>query len=488
MDILKQYIDQLTKEEIRNYKIFALRTNRHTDRKDIQLFDYYRKSNDQFMEEMHTNLYSTNDKNALYRLRNRLQEDIANSLLLLNMDRDGVSNILKHLSLFELFLAKKQYVLANYHIRKAELNAFKTENLELLDLTYANIIKLSNEYLEINPEEYIKKRAANAIELNKTRKIDQLLATLNFRLKTAQNFTQGDKGLLKIVTKTFKEYKTDISLINNKIYQTKIYQAISQVMVQQHHYKELAEYVKETYERFMDTHWFDKKNHDLKIQMIIYMINANFFNLKYELSLIYTKLLGAVLQEFDNLYYERYLFFYYNSLVVNFAHTNFEEALKKIDEFEKLMRQRKSNFYDQFIYLNRATLLFEINKYNDGIRNITKLYVSPAYENIDTTFKLKIEVAELIMQFESGDRKVLFKRIEQVRKKHETRLRENSTRERIVLDLIEELAKEERLRSTHKVYHKIVNFINRRVEQELESSEVINYKRWFSEMIDKVTK
>ena len=52
----------------------------------------------------------------------------------------------------------------------------------------------------------------------------------------------------------------------------------------------------------------------------------------------------------------------FHNLILRYS--QFEEALKKIDEFEKLMRKRKSNFYDQFIYLNRATLLFEINKFN----------------------------------------------------------------------------------------------------------------------------
>jgi hypothetical protein len=84
MDILKNTIDLLEKEEIINYKLYANRTQSNNNRKDVLLFDLLKKlsesNNDE--EKVFQKIYpNAQDKNNYYRLKNRLLVEINNSLV-----------------------------------------------------------------------------------------------------------------------------------------------------------------------------------------------------------------------------------------------------------------------------------------------------------------------------------------------------------------------------------------------------------------------
>ena len=101
MNILPEVIGNMNKEEIRNFKLFINRTEKSTERKDEQLFDMIRKQFPDYDEEkILKKLYHTEDKNALYRLKNRLFEDIGKSLTLHYYDANEYNVILNYLFLF----------------------------------------------------------------------------------------------------------------------------------------------------------------------------------------------------------------------------------------------------------------------------------------------------------------------------------------------------------------------------------------------------
>ncbi|MFN8315225.1 MAG: hypothetical protein U0T32_02110 [Chitinophagales bacterium] len=482
MNTLSELILSMNKEEIRHYKLYTGRFGDNEERKDVALFDFLRKEGIDANEEViFQQLYATDDKNAYYRLKNRLQQELGCALSLLHIDKNDTNNLLWILSLYEILRAKEKWELAHYFLRKAEKKALEIENLELLDLIYAKFILLSNEVMDINPEIYISKRDENAIKLNKTRNIDQVLAALNYRIKVSQNFARQDKNLLKIVDKTLKEFSTDNSIKNNKTFQTKVYRLISQTLVQRHSFIELEKFMLDTYEQFESNNWFEKANHDTKLQMLVYIINAKHFNSKFQEALQYASILGKEITRFDNLFYDKYLFFYYNSLVANYAKLNFAKAIESLDAFESLMRKRKNNYYDQFIYLNRATLSYERGKFNDGIRALVKFYLNDSFQKADGAFQLKIEVTELIMQYESKDFASTKKRIEQVRKKHLTRLKQSGFyREAKVIHFIEQMMITPLKDKEAALYKEIQSFVNKKISAAEEDGEIKKYRSWLA--------
>jgi hypothetical protein len=404
MDIINQVIGSLTIEEIRYFKIFAKRMDTSSERKDLMLFDYIRHSDEKYDEaKIARKLYGDNNMDPFYRLKNRLMNYLGDYLTFHHLWRNDGSELNRHLSLFDIFQRKGQFKVAHFYLKKAEHKARTAEYFEMLDAIYGNFVKLSAELHEINPEEYIAKRKENAGRLNQVREADQAIAALSYRLKVTQNLSPGKTDTLRILNKTIREFTTDETLKMSRSFQTRIYRAVSQILLQQHDYLSMEPFLKKTYAFFESQDWFDRENHEVKLQMLTYLVNSLFRNDNFPESLKYAGTLGSAIHEFDNLLYDKYLFFYYNSLVINYSAIDIKKALGTLEEFETETRNRKNSYYDQFIFFNKAMLLHQSGKPAEAIRNIVKLYVNDNYKKADNSFKLKISIAELIMHFDSGD-------------------------------------------------------------------------------------
>lgn len=165
---------------------------------------------------------------------------------------------------------------------------FTAENLEMLDLIYANCIKISSELPSLNPEAYIEKRSKNAEQLNKLREMDQVLAAVIYRLKLApQAKGREDENTIRLLDDITKKYSADKSLQQSKVFQTKIYRSVSHILLQRHNYTELERFMVSIYQKFTKANWFDKANHDTKLQMLTFLVNSFSRNGKNEKSLQY---------------------------------------------------------------------------------------------------------------------------------------------------------------------------------------------------------
>lgn len=485
MDILNNLVNVMTKEEVRNFKLWINSTNSSGDRKDVTLFDYIRKSGNAYNESyIFKKLYSSSDKNSFYRLKNRLQEDLGYNLSLLHFNKHESNNLFLLLSLYTIFINRNQPTLASYYLRKAEKKAIQSENFEMLDIIYASFVKLSSDLPEINPESYIERRKANADKLNKIRETDQTLAAVTYRLKLSQNYGKRDTGLLKLLDTTIKEFAKNEEIRNSRSFQLRVFRAVCQIFIQNHNFIELEKYALTTYNRFLEEKWFDKSNHESKLQMLVYIINSTFKNQKFLESLDYAETLGQEMTSYNNQYYDKYLFFYYNSLVINYAQIDIVRGLKALDEMEREIKGKQNAYYEFFILLNKASLLFFQHRYNEAIRNLVRLYGNDHYKKADIEFKMKIAVAECIMQYESGDKPDTKKRVEQVRKQFKDLLQaDEAKRERFVLDLIYHTEDNAGLQSSKKYQSAMLKFVNQKVKESVEDGEVLKYRIWLLQKV-----
>ena len=480
--MLNNVIAVMNKEEVRNFKLWLNSTNASNERKDILLFDYIRKSADSYDEsQIFKKLYKESDKNSFYRLKNRLLEDIGYNLSLLHFSKHESNSLYLLLGLYNIFTARNEPEIALFYLKKAEKRALQIENFELLDIIYASFVKLSNDHTGINPEVYIKHRKENAIKLDKIRETDQALAAVTYRLKLSQNYGKRDVGLLKLLDSTIKEFAADESLRQSKTFQTRIFRAVSQILIQNHNFIELEKFMLTTYQKFLTEKWFDKANHETKIQMLIYIINSTFKNRKFRESLDYAEALGEELSAFNDLLYKKYVFFYYNALVINYAKTDLARGLKALEEAEREMKDIKNSYYDFFILLNKASLLFFQRKTNEAIKNLVKLYLNDHYKKTDASFKVKIATAECIMQYESGDGDSALKRLEQVKKQFKEQLdTADFKREHFVLALLPELVKNKTLLAGTKLFAKVNKFVTAPVAESVEDGEILRYRAWLA--------
>jgi tetratricopeptide (TPR) repeat protein len=482
MDVLNQMVNILNKEEVRYFKLFAHRQQSNEERKDILLFDLIRKSSaEKDDEKLHKKLYGNGDKNSFYRLKNRLIEDINKALSIQHYNDNELLFIYHLMSLVRIYIGKSEFQLAFHFLKKAEQWALKIENHELLDNIYGEFIQLSHQLLGINPEKYIALRTENSLKVNQLRQMDDLLAVVSYRLKVTQNFGEKQNNLLELLENTTKQFVNEKSVIKTARFRFKLYGLVSQLLLQKKDFINLEIYLLESWEMFNKEHLFNKNNHESKLQMLTYIVNTLFKNKKINESLIYAEKLYMAMKEFNNLFYDRYEIFYYNSLVNNYSTYDVNKAIDLLKEMQQNKNVNKVPFYELFIYLNLATSYFDLGQFNQSIKNLNKLYLIDAFKKADDTLKFKISIAELIIRFMLKDGDLWKYRYEQIAKDYSVALsKEINNKEKDFISILKKASVFSNGIRDREIKEEIKLYIEKYSESEHED-EIIDYIIWLKE-------
>lgn len=481
MDILKQVIDLMNKEEVRHFKLFTSRTSVDGIRKDLQLFDFIRK-NDQFDEDrIFRKLYPESSKNPYYRLKNRLLSDINKSLNLQHMDDDDIVYIFHLLSLARFFQNRAKYKVAFHYIRKGEKKAIKLENYELLDFIYSELIKLSHEIVSINPEEYIQKRKENREKLNTLREIDDILAAVIYRLKVTQNYSRQNP-VFDLLQKTVDDFADNPTIKSNPKLRFTLYHAVSRILLSRKEFIALEEYLLSTFADFMEEGLFNKSNHDTKLQMLAYIVNTLYTNRKLDLSLEYTERLREAMEEHGQLLYKKYLVYYYNAQIINY---NLKDRSKSITIMEDLIQAetlKDMPFYDFLIRCNLSAGYFTLSQNKKAIRTLVQALIHDGYKSADVSLKLQIAIYELILRLEMSDFELVEKRIEKVRKEFNDQLSQQEyTVANKLTDIIWEMNESIEISRNKKLKAMVIDLLENELKDNKSEYTFINYTAWLRE-------
>ncbi len=480
MNILPQIIGNMSKEEIRNFKLFINRTEKSSERKDELLFNLVRKQFPDYDEEkILKKLYSSDDKNALYRLKNRLSDDIGKSLSLHYFDSNEYAVILNSILLSRLFQTKGQARTAYYYLNKAFKKANENEQIEWLDIIYGEFIKLSHETLEINPEEYIQKRKDNRSKLSIIQEIDDILAALIYRIKVSQNFAKQNTEILSLLQKTVNDFAKSKDVKNSPVLRFKIYQSVSRILLQQQDYKSLEKYLLKTYREFTKEKLFNKNNHDTKLQMLTYLINSLFYNRKIDLSLEYVDQLRSAMNEYNKLLHDKYLFYYYNSMVINYTVKDIDKAIEILQEAKENSSIKKLPIYSVFVYLNLAVLNFDKKNFKESLKNLVKPMMQDAFQHLDEAWHLKLAVFELMIRYELEDFDYLETKINRIKKEFAQLIKkEEYSRQQQMILTIEMMMNSDGLKKNKQLMKYIDQLLNNIMEGSSSETDIINYGDW----------
>lgn len=484
MDTLNQMILGLTKEEIRFFKIFANRISSKEPRKDIELFDAIRKERENFDEDAATlKLYPDGNRNPFYRLKNRLKSELSKSLMAQHFEGEDVTQAINLYNLARHYISRNLYTLAEHFLAKAEKKALALENLELLDLIYTEFIRLSQEMMSINPETYILKRQENESRLKSIRQIDDILATVKYKLKITQNFSPVDNPVVDMLQDTVQELTDNKELKGSSALRFKIYQAVSQILLQQHDYQNLEDYLRVTFAEFEKESLFTKSNHQTKLQMLTYMVNALFKNDKLQESLKWAERLKQGMEEYDRLHYDRFMFFYYNSLVINYSKVDMEKAISILRDLEGNEKLKKTPFYIVFVYLNLTIFHFDLGEYRESIKRLNQLYLHDRFENTAPSLKFRIAILEILIRLELGDTDFLEYRMKQIRKDFQEQLdNQENVREQMLLSLVTDIYLKGKSPRNEEMKDKILLF-TKTTSPRSEDAELVNYNGWLERKI-----
>ena len=479
MNTLQKIIATLNKEESRFYKLFTSRTNRLKERKDVVLFDYIKHHIEDYNEDFIAKKLYKENKNAFYQLKNRLLKDLNKSLMLQHLPKEKDIYILQSILLSRIYKRKGDVELSFYFLKKAEDKAKEIEAFELLSIIYAEIIKLSYDMVSIDVEEYIAKQKENKTKLDQVQEIDQILAAASYRIKTVQNFSGKNDPVLNVLEKVVKEFAKNKDIPKSPKFRFKVYLTISRILLQKHDFAALEEYLLHTYKKFSKDKIFNKTNHEHKLMMLIYLTNCLYKTHKLKKSLEFAEILRKGMGEYGGFLRDKFLFYYYNALVINYSVLDKKEALKILEEARKNRIIKQLPTYTVFIYLNTALVYFDQGKYRMAIKNLSRLLLHNDFVDIGKSFQLKIYIASLIIRFELGDFDTIESRLKYIHRIYKEVLsNEDFSRDTRLIEIISKLIYCNNLKQDKKLLAKINALVAEISDDTADDVDVINYNIW----------
>ncbi|MFZ5552696.1 MAG: hypothetical protein ACOZCO_06245 [Bacteroidota bacterium] len=479
---LNLLIQSLGKEEQRHFKLSSNKYGALAgERKDIELFDYIRTSGDRYDEDKAFRMLYKNEKNknSFYRLRNRLFSEINKSLLMLHYDESDLNIILHFIILSRLFQQKRNFKLAYHFLKKAEKKAIGAQTNELLDLIYSECIRLSNESLEINPEEYIEKRKENRNVLLRLQQIDDILSVLIYRIKVSQNFSAGNIEVLTLLNNTIKQYSDEKDIQESPAFRMRVYHALSRILLQQHDYKSLEKYLVKTFTDFSREKLFNRNNHDTKTQMLTYIANSLFKNGKFAQSLEYAEKLHDAINDFGGMVRDKYIFYYYNILVNNYGETDKRKCVDVLLEAQQNNSIKKNKFNLSFIHLQLALQYFDLAEFKNANKSLVKIKLEENFEIFDAAFQLKILIVELLVRFELEDTDYIETQVPKIKRNYKELLnKEEYHRQQLMLDILFKLITTSNPSADKPLMKKAAQLLDVEEDKATADSDLLNYNWW----------
>ena len=185
------------------------------------------------------------------------------------------------------------------------------------------------------------------------------------------------------------------------------------------------------------------------------------------------------MDEFGGFLKDKYLFYYYNALVINYSALDKNQALKILDEARKNPIIKQLPTYTVFIYLNTSLIYFDQGKYRSAIKNLSRLLLHDDFVDIGKSFQLKIYLASLIIRFQLGDFDTIESRIKYIKRIYKDVLSlDEFSRDAILIDIISKLIYCNNLQQDKNLLAKIEKLISIIDDDTADDVDVINYNLW----------
>jgi tetratricopeptide (TPR) repeat protein len=419
MDSLLQIIKNLKKEEIRNFKIFTNRFQRSEDIKITTLFDFLRAGKyNEDDRKLIALLFpdDTENANAYYRLKNRLKTELEKSLLNLHHNLDEKVATINFITLSSIFLYKSQYELAVYYLRKAEKVAVNNEFYDLLDLIYGQLIELADNFNEINPMDYIDKKNENAKKNSIIMQANNAIASILFRLRKT-NFSNKEEEIGITLQRIMEELNIAAEIYTIPKVKLRVHTCIRNILLQNHDFVRLEGYLISSLKEFEEENLFNKTTHTTKIVTITWIINSLMINKRWAEAIDYTEMLLEELNKYNKLYYDNFIWTYYQSLITNYMCSNrVDDAITLLEQITELPAHKGVTFYEYAIHCNLALCYYYKRNYTTAIKSLARLFTKDIYPKLSAEFQFSISLIEVIVHYENNNLDYVSYRISEIKR------------------------------------------------------------------------
>jgi hypothetical protein len=467
---LDTIVQSLSKEEVRFFKLFLKRTD-NKNRKDVDLFDYMKKKKGDFTTKDVLKKLETNPNNY-YQIKNRLYHELNNSMVWQYIWKDKQSKSFSFVLLSRVYKNKGELELSLHYLKKAEKEAIDSELFEVLSIIYSEIIQLSHELISIDVDHYIELKRNNIKILSEIDEMDLLLAKIMYDIKTKQNFGKSDGSLVKLIKAKYGKISKEKKLVNSPIFRMRLFKMYSRLLLQERDYMSLEKFLIESYNEFENSKLFNRSNHNDKLSLLTYLTNCLYKTKKHKKSLKYAEQLLISMKEYDSFLHDKYLFYYYNMLVLNYAKTDKKKALDYLNKASRSEVIKKMPSYSSFIYLNRALIYFYQNNFSSAQKNMSRLIIQEDFLLLDKALQLKILIADLMIRLVPSQNTIIEK-ILSINENYKELLEEDyHIREKEMIDIISKKVHNEDIVEDKK---KLLDYMS---DSDSEDIDIISYNSW----------
>jgi hypothetical protein len=205
---------------------------------------------------------------------------------------------------------------------------------------------------------------------------------------------------------------------------------------------------------------------------------------KYKQSLVYAEKLKISMNEYDGFLKDKYLFYYYNSLVINYSLSDKNKALEVLKEAKNNDVIQNLPTFSVFIYLNTALIYYDQEKLSLSAKNLSRLMLQDDFVNIGKSFQLKIHIAELIVRYDLNQIDVIGAKIKLIKKSYYNLLKDDDfKRDKQLIEIIDSLIYCNNLTTDKKLLKKITSLSVVITDGKADDIDVINYNIWLRNLI-----
>jgi len=438
-----EVVHYLNKADLRNFKLFVKRSNINKDEfQVINLLDAYKSGEFETDVELTKSVFPDLKMNGFYRLKNRMLEDIHKSLLIINFAKDERIHILNLLVLAQVFKYKQAFKIAFELLVQAQKKAAENDLLEMLQFVYNEIISLSLDYADIPLFEYLDKKNDIAKKLVHYSKAKDFITIISYKLKNLSDDVSGE-NIIDELENILKELKANELLKQSIAIRFQVNSVVRNILRQKKDYEAIISYLEKSLIDFENDGLFTKVHFKHKLSMLVWIINANLSIYKFNKVLELSEQLLLAINEYKGLYYDTYIWTYYQSV---FSASFYLGKIEKCNELLTTWKKENSvdshSYYNLFLEVNNVVVQYCLGNIKKAMKAIAALMVPKVLLAYSSDIRFNFIIVDLILYYENKDFDFLLYQIKEVKRKYNHILKlDEMAAEKKFLNLLHKMAK-----------------------------------------------
>ncbi len=485
---LTELIKSLSKEELRNFKIYSSRFKyKGEEKKMITLFDWLKSETyDEYDISLPNLLFPNGSKNAYYQLKSRLAKEIENSLLLIHNSKGGEYSVYRFLQLSTIFKQKADYKKSYFFLQKAEKLAKHEGKNSLLNIIYFEMLDIYAKNPDGNLDKLRDKGLVNAERFVREFRYKIMLSSLKGKLYGTNFSSKSNPSIMTVFDETITALKMEDDLPFSIPLKIHMNESVRNVMLVRKEYVNLSEFLMIQYDEFKKEGIF-KVEKEEEIKQLTWIINTLLRQRKIGQVNHYTDVLGKLLTSPENQHFkERYKWLLNQCRLISFTYSKrLDEAIALLENLEA--DKNKIPLFPIAVNLNLSVLHYYQGNMEDAFNYLAKILLDDDFKKLSVPLQMTVLVVELILRLENDDLFYAHNKYNSMRRKYRNYLmKDEYSRDKSFLNIIRDLIKEKKKKTdiSSQLMQLINDFIDNSPPMEPGSNEIICYHIWLKGLLN----